>query len=175
MPSKIEKDFDFYSKYHSHYLNKIIHVIFIPLICLSLFIFLNYIPFSVNIYNTSYEIFNIRSSFILYILYIVYYIYNSPLIGIYCSVFYFIILLLSNIIYYNIDYSYIYAIILQLISWIIQILSHKYIECNSPAFKDSLVQSFLTAPMFIVVEILEFITKKNWISRLNNDEYTYIT
>tara|TARA_B100001173_G_C15968829_1_gene539083 strand:- start:479 stop:1018 length:540 start_codon:yes stop_codon:yes gene_type:complete len=173
--SRIEIDFDFYSKYHSHYLNKIVHIIFIPLICFSLFIFLNYIPLSLDIYTTSFNIFNFRPSFILYLLYMIYYCYNSISIGLFCIVFYFIILLASNLFYYNIEYSYVYAIIFQIISWIAQIASHKYIEGNSPAFKDGFIQSFLTAPMFIVVEILEIITKKIWIRRIINTEYSSIS
>jgi len=67
--SKLEIDFKFYSEYHSHKLNKIIHIFCIPLICFSLFIFLNYIPYSVQIYNTENAVLNVilnlKSSFIL--------------------------------------------------------------------------------------------------------------
>ena len=37
------------------------------------------------------------------------------------------------------------------------------------------IQSFLTAPMFIVVELLEIITKKVWIRRIINTEYSSIS
>ena len=38
-------------------------------------------------------------------------------------------------------------------SWICQILSHKFIEKNSPALITGFKQSFLTAPIFVVDEI----------------------
>ena len=70
--------------------------------------------------------------------------------------------------YYYVNNAWIYSIIIQISSWIIQILSHKYIEGNSPALIEGFVQSFLTAPLFIVVEIMEFITKK-YIPRIEED------
>ena len=172
--SKLEIDFKFYSDYHSHKLNKIIHIFCIPLICFSLFIFLNYIPYSVQIYNTENTvILNLKASFILYSLYILYYLYLSPKLGLICGLFYLLILVCGNLFYYYIDNAWIYSIIIQISSWIIQILSHKYIEGNSPAFIEGFVQSFLTAPLFIVVEIIEFIIKKNYIRRIKTDKINF--
>lgn len=171
--SKLEIDFKFYSEYHSHKLNKIIHIFCIPLICFSLFIFLNYIPYSVQIYNTENTVLNVilnlKSSFILYTLYILYYLYLSPKLGLICGLFYLLILICGNLFYYYVNNAWIYSIIIQISSWIIQILSHKYIEGNSPAFIEGFIQSFLTAPLFIVVEIMEFITKKNYITGVETE------
>jgi uncharacterized membrane protein YGL010W len=178
--SKLEIDFKFYSDYHSHYLNKIIHIFCIPLICFSLFIFLNYIPYSIQFYDSNYTFLNvilcIKSSFILYISYILYYLYLSPFLGFSCGLFYLFILISSNLFYYYVNNAWIYSILFQISSWVIQILSHKFIEGNSPAFKDGLIQSFLTAPLFIVVEIIEFITNKKCIKRIdNNNNYVRIS
>ena len=38
-------------------------------------------------------------------------------------------------------------------AWIAQFIGHYYFEKNSPAFTDSLVQSFLIAPMFVLIDI----------------------
>ena len=180
--SKLIQDYTFYEKYHRHPLNKFIHVLCIPAICWSLFIFLNYIPFSFsffdNIIDNSYLnmacSLSLKPNFILYISYIIYYVWLSPCLGIASSIFYFIILLLANIFYCNIEHAWIYAIIVQIFSWILQILSHKFIEHNSPAFMSGFIQSFLTAPLFIVLEILVFFKCHKNIRIINNDGYYYV-
>ena len=40
------------------------------------------------------------------------------------------------------------AFLLHIISWVAQILSHKYLEGRAPALMDSLSQAFLEAPVF---------------------------
>ena len=63
-----------------HKLNKIIHIFCIPLICFSLFIFLNYIPYSVQICTTEHGVLNVilnlKSVFILYLIYYIIYVYH---------------------------------------------------------------------------------------------------
>lgn len=171
--NKLESDFNFYLKYHNKFWNKIVHLICIPGLCFSIFVLLNNIDLSYNFLNTKTEIdciFSIKSSLILYSFYIIYYLYLSPVIGFFCMLFYLIILILSNLFFCTVNNSYIWALIIHISSWIFQILSHKFIEGNSPAFKEGLIQSFLTAPLFIVVEILEFITNYKWIKRINIQE-----
>ena len=46
-------------------------------------------------------------------------------------------------------------LIVHILGWVFQIASHKYLEGNSPALLDGIVQSFLTAPIFIVHEVVE--------------------
>lgn len=46
------------------------------------------------------------------------------------------------------------AFTLHVISWIAQIIGHRVYEGNSPAILESLVGSVLTAPMFVVLEVL---------------------
>lgn len=48
-----------------------------------------------------------------------------------------------------------YAITLHVSSWIWQILGHIIFEKNRPAFKDNLVQSFLMAPLFVLIELID--------------------
>ena len=66
----------------------------------------------------------------------------------------------------KIQNSWKWGLLIQILSWVLQLLSHKYIEKNTPAFKDGMVQSFLTAPLFVVVETLEYFTSTQWIKRL---------
>ena len=56
--------------------------------------------------------------------------------------------------YLNISNAWLYAIIIHIISWILQIIGHIVFEKNKPAFRDSLIQSFLIAPFFILLEIM---------------------
>ena len=166
MKDKIKEDFAFYDEYHRHPINKLIHIVCIPGICWSLFVFLNNIDYNIPlITNSSQEIspwisectISLKPSFILYLGYIIYYLYLVPCLGSISALFYLIILYSSNLFVCNIDESWEIAGIVFVASWILQILGHKCIEGNSPAFLKGFVQSFLTAPLFIVLEICNII------------------
>jgi len=89
-----------------------------------------------------------------------YYYYKiAPTIYFYAIYFYLPILVHSNIFYNTTDGAYLYALVIQVLSWIIQILSHKFIEKNQPAFIDGLTQSVLVAPLFIIYEMKQIIKK----------------
>ena len=68
--------------------------------------------------------------------------------------FYLIILLNSNS-YYDSSNGITKFIAVQLLGWVAQIASHKYLEGNSPALLTGAVQSFITAPIFVVDEIVQ--------------------
>ena len=75
--------------------------------------------------------------------------------------FYFILLVNSNS-YYNSSNSITKYLIVQILGWVFQIASHKYFEGNSPALLEGAVQSFVTAPIFIVDEINQNLPEINF-------------
>ena len=143
------KDYTFYKKYHQNPINKLIHIWCIPMITWGTFILLNYFTF----FETNSII--CQPSTLLYTFYISYYLYNELYYGILASIFYMCILLHANIFFLNIDNACVYAIMATIIGWVLQILSHKYIEKNQPALIDGFKQSVLTAPLFIIIELSE--------------------
>ena len=118
--SKLEKDFKFYSDYHQHKYNKLVHIIFIPCICWSLFIFLNCIPYSITFNISNINIIecslSLKCSFILYLFYIIYYVYLAPFIGLICGIFYLGILYIANLFSCYYPGIWKYAIIIQILS-----------------------------------------------------------
>ena len=101
-------------------------------------------------------VFNFSLSTFLYLSYIYYYLKINKKLGLGAAYLYLFLLLNSHNFYHKKN-SFVYALTVHILSWIIQILSHKYIEGNQPAFKDGIKQSFLVAPLFVVYEIKEFI------------------
>ena len=128
--------YEFYKQYHQNPINKAIHAIFIPCIVLTSMILLQ----------------NININLVSYILpiYSLYYYSWGWKVGVYMTV-YFIILdtigVLLNKYYKPRMKLLLYTLILFTVSWIMQFIGH-YIEGRRPALMDSIIQSFLGAPLF---------------------------
>jgi uncharacterized membrane protein YGL010W len=45
-------------------------------------------------------------------------------------------------------------------AWVAQFIGHFYFEGNRPALTDSLVQAFLIAPMFVLIDIQYLIQQR---------------
>ena len=145
----LQKDYIFYKKYHKNTINKLIHIWCIPMITWGMFILMNYFTFL----ETNSIIY--QPSTLLYTFYISYYIYNDLYYGMIAGLFYMCILLHANVFFLNIHNAWLYACMANVVGWVLQILSHIYIEKNKPALVDGLKQSFLTAPLFIIIELSE--------------------
>ena len=161
------KSYQFYKKYHKNKINKIIHILCIPLIVWSLSVLLNSIVFNVNMYfikdttniNSNLTFFNLDiylSSIILFFYLLMYTIIDTTcfkpmlffLSFIWITSYYFL---------HNCSYPYYYAIIVNIFSWIMQFIGHGVFEGNRPALIDSISQSFLMAPLFSYYEFKELI------------------
>ena len=164
---KIES-YQFYKKYHKNKINKIIHIFCIPLIVWSFSVLLHSIifTFSTNILVSSGDIvnpfnylkiidINVNLSYILLSLYLLAYtvIDNSffrPML-----IFLSFIWISSYYFLYRVTSPYLYAIIINIVSWIFQFIGHGVFEGNRPALVDSVIQSFLMAPLFSYLEFKE--------------------
>ena len=145
-----KNNYIFYKKYHKSKYNILVHRICIPIIVWSLFGIVNAI--GEHIHQNS--IYNLYPSIIIYSFYILfYYLISAKRLFKYTLCCYTIILLLSiaNYKYSNLS---IY-ITVQILGWIAQIISHKYIEGNAPALSKGIIRSILVAPIFIVDELID--------------------
>tara|TARA_B100000161_G_C33516575_1_gene398995 strand:- start:601 stop:1158 length:558 start_codon:yes stop_codon:yes gene_type:complete len=162
------ESYQFYKKYHKNKINKIIHIFCIPLIVWSFSVLLHSIifSFSTNILVPSGDLsnpfnyqqivnINLNLSGILLSLYLIAYsiMDNSffrPMLFflsfIWCSSYYFL---------YQVTSPYLYAILINIFSWIMQFIGHGIFEGNRPALIDSIIQSFLMAPLFSYLEFKE--------------------
>lgn len=138
-----EKEYLFYEKYHKNDTNKIIHIITIPIIVYTIFVWLSFIPGFLLIPNFG---------FIVFLGYSFYWFYLNPLAGISSSLFYIFIWGIASVTA-TVPGVWILSIFLHVISWVIQIYGHKKYENNHPAFFDSFLQAFTLAPLFIVCEV----------------------
>lgn len=161
----------FYEKHHKHYLNKIIHLICIPILVWTTTVFLSLIPLGYNLNSDIYLLkpvqLNIAS--IVALLYCLYYLYLDYKIGKLFVFLFTVCLYTSNlfIIKFN-EKSLAISLILHISSWILQILSHKIIEGNQPALVTGIFQSFTMAPFFVILEIYFYFNKRNDIlSKIN--------
>ena len=148
-----QKNLDFYEKYHKNIYNKIINIICIPNIVSSIFGLLNH--FEHLLFSTCHYI--LSSS--LFGTYIFIYITFAPQIIVKRTFFFYLFILLTTNRFYNtVDHKITLNVFLgiQVLGWLGQILSHKYIEKKSPAFMKGIIQSFVSGPIFIVVEIIRF-------------------
>jgi len=83
-----------------------------------------------------------------------YYYYFAPT-KIFWKTFFFYLYILVHSNYHS--YHLKKYIFIKSTGWFLQILSHMYIEKNKPAFYNDLFGSFITAPIFVVQEISDFI------------------
>ena len=148
-----EKSYNFYKKYHSNLGNIFVHIACIPILVWSIFGISNKLGEFLNLNQNS--IIRSLPSILIYIMYMIYYYIIAPNNIFYqTSLFYLIILVNLNSFYRN-KYGLLFYILIHIGGWILQILSHKYLEGNSPALLNGIVQSFLTAPIFIVQELVD--------------------
>ena len=136
-----------YEDYHTHPINKIIHVICIPLIVLT----------TCNLLSTIKVLFGsvkLELSEILMFLMLGYYLYHSFLTFLVMLFYFFTILTAAYIWRLNKNYMY-QSLYVFIFAWVMQFVGHA-IEGNRPALFDSLIQTFTQAPVFSLSYILPF-------------------
>lgn len=147
------ENFKFYKKYHNNILNVLVHILCIPVLVWSTFGITNTLGRYAGLDQESYMRF--LPSTLLYSMYMIYYKIIAPK-KVFWQTFYLYLILLINI---NTNYSKTYSgfvyYITHILGWILQIGSHKIFEGNSPALLQGIVQSFITAPIFIVHELVD--------------------
>ena len=147
---KFKDSLAFYSAYHRHPTNQLIHCITIPIIVYTVLQWLAYI----TIYSfANLPLLRIHAGLPLIVVYTIIYflcddtsalIITGPLIGIY---------ILTNYLWIAVPKIWMYALILHVVSWILQFAGHGVWEKRKPALFDSLIQAFVMAPLFVVVEL----------------------
>lgn len=143
----LEKQFHFYKSYHSHAINKRIHMVFIPVLFVTFLMLFSTITLPRTFLNLSH---------LVVFAYIFYCIILNPQIGLFFTP---VILILYGVSQWLVRYAgpsgaVPWALAFNFIAWFAQIVGHYGFEKNSPAFMDSLVQSVLAAPVVIYLEVM---------------------
>lgn len=170
--SYLEKSVIFYKSFHNNHINQWIHLICIPLIAFTGFIFFAYTPYISMKYKTlssiltmllpsgskAYHssIFDMKLTYgnVVITIYVIYYILLEflGLAGILAAA---LFIVGSNyaktLVLYDAN-VWKPALIVHLLAWITQFYGHAVHEKRSPALLDNLVQAFLSAPFFVLLE-----------------------
>lgn len=141
----LTSQYNFYKKYHSNPINVFIHIICIPMIFWSISVLLA----PIQIYN---YIFNL--TFFVSFCYSMYYHCLDLFLGQIMTILLMISWYSASIFYYNNEHSVKYAITINIVSWILQFIGHGLFEGKKPALIDNLIQAFLIAPMFVLIDVL---------------------
>jgi 2-hydroxy fatty acid dioxygenase len=158
----------FYGSYHSNPINKIIHVIFVPIIWWSVAVWLaatpvlssadvgTWLPF---LPGTLTRHLVLNGSFVLFLTYASYYILLEPIAGLTWTAFLGVPMWASaNAYFATAPNAWLSALGLHVLSWQAQIIvGHNMAEKRKPALMDSFFQSLVLAPLFVWFEILFFV------------------
>jgi len=158
----LEKQFAFYGAYHNNAINVLIHTIFVwPIFFTALVLgcftpALGLLPFSPGAFPfQEYMILNL--SFVVAVVYALFYIMLDKKAGTLAAALCFLCWVSSNSLAQRLGFSLAWKVVLvsQLVCWIGQFIGHGVFEKRSPALLDNLVQAFMMAPFFVLLEVLQ--------------------
>eukprot|EP00759_Apiculatamorpha_spiralis_P034115 PhF_6_TR35206/c0_g1_i1/m.51265 len=160
MPSnkeqRLEDELVFYAAYHSHPLNKLVHVIFVPMILITAGVGLQ----SILDYGTV-DVFGFQIALnfptALIAFYVLYYFTLDVTSAVLWTIFQAlpILALVGCSCVRNHPHAILLAWVGHALSWFFQVsIGHGIFEKKKPALLDSLGQAFLTAPLFVLLETI---------------------
>lgn len=158
----LEKHFAFYGAYHSNETNVLIHSIFVwPIFFTALVLgsftpAIGQLPFPVGTFPfQEYMVLNL--SFVSAVVYALFYIMLDKKAGTIAGALCLLCWVSSNALAQRLGFSLAWKVVLasQLICWTGQFIGHGVFEKRAPALLDNLVQAFLMAPFFVLLEALQ--------------------
>jgi len=151
----------FYGAYHNTLGNKLIHIVFVPILLWTSMVWLAALPLSLLSASLAASLVSVENvlplngALVLAVIYLSYYLlldvkiavsYLPLLAFLYVSASWFAL---------SVERSGLIAIALHIFSWYMQVhIGHMVIEGRSPALLDSFFQSLLLAPLFVWLEFL---------------------
>ncbi len=146
--SNFAREMAFYTAYHQENTNVWIHVFGVPLITFTAFVPLAWLElFSVSGVP-------VTAATLLYLYSVQYYLRTDLLFGSIATVLYGALLFAAHLVAAQ-GYALGAAVFAagQIIGWTSQIYGHLHYEGNKPAFFESVYQSFISAPLFIIADL----------------------
>lgn len=148
-PSAFAREMAFYSAYHQQRTNIWIHVFGVPII-----LFSAYVPLAA-VTLTSVGGWPVTLAGIYFVLTSIYYLRLDLGMGLIASAFYGALCVAAHGVS-PMGPGVIIAVFLggQILGWTSQIYGHLHFERNRPAFYENIVSSFVSAPLFVVADVL---------------------
>ncbi|XP_062161811.1 2-hydroxy-palmitic acid dioxygenase mpo1-like isoform X3 [Alnus glutinosa] len=157
----LEKHFAFYGAYHRNPINIAIHMLFVWPILFTALLILYFTPSLFNLPYIEFSLFgndvilvlNVGFSFAL--IYSVFYVCLDVKAGSLAALLCAICWVASSFIASRLGFSLAWKVVLlaQLLCWTGQFIGHGVFEKRAPALLDNLVQAFIMAPFFVLLEI----------------------
>ncbi|XP_044485021.1 2-hydroxy-palmitic acid dioxygenase mpo1 [Mangifera indica] len=157
----LEKHFAFYGAYHSNPVNIFIHIIFVWPIFFTALVLFCFVPPFYDVAFLPSGLFNsplvLNFSFLFALIYASFYFCMDKKAGSLAALLCFACWVGASFVANRLGYSLAWKVVLaaQVICWTGQFLGHGIFEKRAPALLDNLVQAFLMAPFFVLLEILQ--------------------
>ncbi|KAG8845992.1 hypothetical protein FRB96_002218 [Tulasnella sp. 330] len=154
----VERQLVFYGAYHSNPYNIAIHILCVPLILWSAFVFLAVAPVpqafpTITHDFNPYLAFEFNWAFLLALSYNIYYIVLEPVAGLLYAP-QMAAMVLSAIAFAHRDDGVKLAVYVHVFSWVMQFVGHGVAEKRAPALLDNILGALVLAPFFVHLEIL---------------------
>lgn len=163
--SNFAKEMSFYTAYHQETTNVWIHVLGVPLITFTAFVPLAWLPlFSVGAVP-------VTAATLLYLYSVVYYLRTDLLFGSIATLLYGLLLYAAHAVAAQ---GYLVGagvfVVGQIVGWAAQIYGHLHYEENKPAFLESIYQSFISAPLFVIADLCFYYGIKSDVQQAIHEE-----
>lgn len=159
----LEKHFAFYGAYHSNPVNILIHTVFVWPIFFTSLVLLYFTPSICQLFNVQPQCFLashglfLNLGFFFALLYAGFYVCMDIKAGSLAALLCMVCWVGSSLLARHLGFSLAWKVVLaaQLFCWTGQFLGHGIFEKRAPALLDNLVQAFLMAPFFVLLEVLQ--------------------
>ncbi|CAJ2648017.1 2-hydroxy-palmitic acid dioxygenase mpo1-like [Trifolium pratense] len=161
----LEKHFAFYSAYHRNPINIAIHGLFVWPIVFSALIFLYFTPPFFGLPNFEFLLFGNyfvlvwNFGFLITLVYSVFYACLDLKAGSLAAFLCVFCWVASSFVAVQLGWSLAWKVVLvvQLVCWTGQFIGHGVFEKRAPALLDNLIQAFVMAPFFVLLEALQVV------------------
>nr|AFK35600.1 unknown [Lotus japonicus] len=159
----LEKHFAFYGAYHSNPVNIAIHVLFVWPIFFSALLILYFIPPFFNLPNLEFFLWGNHVilvwnvGFLVALIYAVFYaaldLKAGSLAALLCAACWVGSSFVASQL--GLPLAWKVVLVIQIVCWIGQFIGHGVFEKRAPALLDNLIQAFVMAPFFVLLEVLQ--------------------
>ncbi|KAK3223005.1 hypothetical protein Dsin_010030 [Dipteronia sinensis] len=159
----LEKHFAFYGAYHKNPVNIAIHMLFVWPIFFTALLILYFTPSLFNLPRVEFSLFGsnvilvFNLGFLLTLIYSLFYVCFDVKAGSLAALLCVFCWVASSFIANWLGFQLAWKVVLvtQLLCWTGQFIGHGVFEKRAPALLDNLVQAFLMAPFFVLLEALQ--------------------
>jgi uncharacterized membrane protein YGL010W len=157
----LERHFAFYGAYHSNPINVLLHIFFVWPIFFTTLVLLSFTPAlytpspQIGIFQSGFLVFNF--GFLLALIYALFYVAFDKKAGAVAALLCFVCWVGASFLASRLGFSLAWKVVLasQLLCWTGQFIGHGVFEKRAPALLDNLLQAFLMAPFFVLLEVFQ--------------------